>query len=389
MEEMECSLRNNDITEGCRESVAHGEASQYCKRDEDIDHVASQCGNQELPMQGIVSLQLARSDPRSLSNHSMLTTIEKSYASRTRANDLKSVEISLMMKKMQMKEVQLDLDSDSNFLERCKLSLGISRTSFKVEKFKTQVEETKHGELLKELVDFLVTGLIIMSFCLCCGVYTFSLDNLRELTKSCYPPEGSKSWWKPMASLNLGWQTLSCQVQVYSRIIFGGLIVCKRYSTAKIKQTIIILGQRRSNGITNDDDLQNPPDVTRKLSESACQSYEMNRQEEKWRLYITGMQRNISVVDDNKIGETRWSATEKLEKRSGRQRLNCRGAVVGNGETGDAQWSNEEREVYFVIMESGVLDGKYDDLLEQSFYMVGGIEEVIAKAEKFVRESAA
>ncbi|KAK1551865.1 hypothetical protein Q3G72_006197 [Acer saccharum] len=37
----------------------------------------------------------------------------------------------------------------------------------------------------------------------------------------------------------------------------------------------------------------------------------------------------------------------------------------------------------------GVLDGKYDDLSEQSFYMVGGIEEVIAKAEKIARESAA
>ncbi|KAL6175647.1 hypothetical protein ACLB2K_052286 [Fragaria x ananassa] len=36
----------------------------------------------------------------------------------------------------------------------------------------------------------------------------------------------------------------------------------------------------------------------------------------------------------------------------------------------------------------GVLDGKYDDLPEQSFYMVGGIEEVIAKAEKIAKENA-
>ena len=36
----------------------------------------------------------------------------------------------------------------------------------------------------------------------------------------------------------------------------------------------------------------------------------------------------------------------------------------------------------------GVLDGKYDDLAEQSFYMVGGIDEVIAKAEKIAKESA-
>jgi F-type H+-transporting ATPase subunit beta len=37
----------------------------------------------------------------------------------------------------------------------------------------------------------------------------------------------------------------------------------------------------------------------------------------------------------------------------------------------------------------GVLDGKYDDLPEQAFYMVGGIDEVIAKAEKIAKESAA
>ncbi|KAK4376380.1 hypothetical protein RND71_002676 [Anisodus tanguticus] len=37
----------------------------------------------------------------------------------------------------------------------------------------------------------------------------------------------------------------------------------------------------------------------------------------------------------------------------------------------------------------GVLDGKYDDLSEQSFYMVGGIDEVIAKAERIAKESAA
>ncbi len=29
----------------------------------------------------------------------------------------------------------------------------------------------------------------------------------------------------------------------------------------------------------------------------------------------------------------------------------------------------------------GVLDGKYDDIPEMAFYMVGGIDEVLAKAE--------
>ncbi|XP_058769460.1 ATP synthase subunit beta, mitochondrial-like [Vicia villosa] len=36
----------------------------------------------------------------------------------------------------------------------------------------------------------------------------------------------------------------------------------------------------------------------------------------------------------------------------------------------------------------GVLDGKYDALSEQAFYMVGGIEEVIAKGEKIAKENA-
>jgi F-type H+-transporting ATPase subunit beta len=34
-----------------------------------------------------------------------------------------------------------------------------------------------------------------------------------------------------------------------------------------------------------------------------------------------------------------------------------------------------------------ILDGKYDDLPESAFYMVGTIEEAIAKAEK-MKESA-
>lgn len=36
----------------------------------------------------------------------------------------------------------------------------------------------------------------------------------------------------------------------------------------------------------------------------------------------------------------------------------------------------------------GVLNGKYDDLPEQAFYMVGGIDEVIAKADKIAKENA-
>ena len=40
-----------------------------------------------------------------------------------------------------------------------------------------------------------------------------------------------------------------------------------------------------------------------------------------------------------------------------------------------------------IISFQGVLYGKYDDLPEQSFYMVGGIDEVTSKAEKITKES--
>merc|ERR1711915_965773 len=41
-----------------------------------------------------------------------------------------------------------------------------------------------------------------------------------------------------------------------------------------------------------------------------------------------------------------------------------------------------------IVSFQGVLDGKYDNLPEQSFYMVGGIDEVTAKAEKITKDSA-
>ena len=37
----------------------------------------------------------------------------------------------------------------------------------------------------------------------------------------------------------------------------------------------------------------------------------------------------------------------------------------------------------------GVLDGKYDDLPEMAFYMVGDINEVVVKADKLAAELAA
>lgn len=226
----DCSARNYDIADSCIKSVnCCFDTQRHVKTVEEVEDIASaDFRNQEPPQKKHTSSQIVVSNTRNyLSNNSVLSTIEKSVVEQTRANDLKSVEIGLIMKKLQLKETQLALNSDLNVLERCKLSLGISRTSFKAEKFKNQLEETRHSELLKTCADFLVAGLLIMSGCLGYGVYAFSYDNLHHVTRLCSATEVSKSWWipRPMASFNSGLQTLKCEVQVYSRMLFGVLMI--------------------------------------------------------------------------------------------------------------------------------------------------------------------
>lgn len=188
----DCSARSSDVIEDCRRSINGATGPQRrIKMVEEVEDIQSADSRiQERSLQGRISSQIVVSNMGNhLSNYSVLSTIEKSVVEQTRANDLKSVEIGLIMKKLRLKETQLALNSDLNLLERCKLSLGISRTSFKVEKFKNQLEETRHSELLRTCADFLVADLLIMSGCLCYGVYAFSYDNLRQLSRSCSASE--------------------------------------------------------------------------------------------------------------------------------------------------------------------------------------------------------
>ncbi|OAY33389.2 protein CPR-5 isoform X2 [Manihot esculenta] len=142
--------------------------------------------------------------------------IKKSVMEQARSNDLKTMEIGLTMKKLKLKEAQLALSFDSNHLERSKLAMGMSKASFKAEKFKNQVEDTKHAELLRNCLDCLVAGLFIMSISLLYGAYAFSYQRITDATASCNPSvEESKSWWlpRPVSSLNSGLHTLQCHVQ--------------------------------------------------------------------------------------------------------------------------------------------------------------------------------
>ncbi|MCL7042878.1 hypothetical protein MKW94_028077, partial [Papaver nudicaule] len=150
--------------------------------------------NRELILHRQIDQQLSFVSQKSLVSHcfgkdlSMLSTFEKSVEEQARSNDLKSYEIGLKMKQLQLKEAQLALSSDSNRLEKCKLSMGISKATFRTEKFKTQLEDTRHAELLKKCIDCLVAGLFLMSACLMYGAYVYSYQRITEFTASCMTP---------------------------------------------------------------------------------------------------------------------------------------------------------------------------------------------------------
>ncbi|KAG8642912.1 hypothetical protein MANES_12G141400v8 [Manihot esculenta] len=185
------------------------------------------CSNQELALNGLLNRQICvRSSLDSVINQS--STIEKYIMEEARSNDLKTLEIGLTMKKLKLKEAQLALSFDSNHLERSKIAMGMSKASFKAEKFKSQVEETKYAELLKNCIDCLVAGLFIMSACLLYGAYIFSYQRITDATASCNPSvQESKSWWYPkqFSTFNSGLHTLRCHVQVVSRMLFGMLLI--------------------------------------------------------------------------------------------------------------------------------------------------------------------
>lgn len=119
------------------------------------------------------------------SNQSILSTFEKSVMEQTRSNDLKAFEISLIRKKLELKESQLALSSYANMLDKIKISMGISKASFKEEKLRSQMLDTRHAEFLRRCIDLLVAGLIIMSGCLGYGTYIFSYQRITEATSAC------------------------------------------------------------------------------------------------------------------------------------------------------------------------------------------------------------
>ena len=123
----------------------------------------------------------------SVIDNPVISTFEKSIVEQSRSNDLKEIELGLTMRKLNLKETQLALNLDLNNLERSKLAMGVSKASFKAEKFKNQLEDTKHGELKKKCIDCLIAGLLLMSSSLLYGAYVYSYERIAEATESCTP----------------------------------------------------------------------------------------------------------------------------------------------------------------------------------------------------------
>nr|KYP69344.1 Protein CPR-5 [Cajanus cajan] len=136
-----------------------------------------------------------------------------------RSNELKTRELDLYMESLKLKEDALSAKHDSNNLNRSKLAMGESKASFKAEKFKTQLEDTRHGELKKKCIDCLITGLLIMSSSLLYGAYVYSYERITEATESCTPST------QAITSFNSRLNILWCQVQVMSRMAFGVLMI--------------------------------------------------------------------------------------------------------------------------------------------------------------------
>ncbi|KAG9451136.1 hypothetical protein H6P81_011101 [Aristolochia fimbriata] len=158
---------------------------------------------------------------------SILGTWEKSIMEQTRSNDLKAVEIALNMQRLRLKQSQLDVSFAANYLEKCKLAMGISKASFKEEKLKTQMQEKRFADLVKNCIDCLVAGLLIMSTCLCYGASIHSYELLKEVTESCsYAPKRS-AWWtpNPFGSFTASFHLIKCHIVVLSRIMFGLLMI--------------------------------------------------------------------------------------------------------------------------------------------------------------------
>ncbi|TVU36029.1 hypothetical protein EJB05_17939, partial [Eragrostis curvula] len=158
----------------------------------------------------------------------ILNAFERSLKEQARSNELKEFEIGLNMRKLQLKQSQLELSSYSHMLQKVKLSFGFEKAAFQGEKFKTQMQDTRHAQILRTLIDFLVSAVIIMSACFGYGTYIYSYQRITDVTAACsVASKGSKSWWMPntVSNFNSGLLFIRCHLIAATRMCFGIIMI--------------------------------------------------------------------------------------------------------------------------------------------------------------------
>uniref|UniRef100_A0ACD5XJJ3 Uncharacterized protein n=1 Tax=Avena sativa TaxID=4498 RepID=A0ACD5XJJ3_AVESA len=172
--------------------------------------------------------QSARSRSSHEADRCILNAFERSVKEQARSNELKEFEIGLSMRKLQLKHSQLTLSSYTHMLEKMKISLGFQKASFQAEKFKTQMQDTRDTQILRTLIDFLVSAVIIMSVFFAYGTYIYSYERITDVTSACsVASRGSKSWWVPssVSNFNSGLLFIRCHLIAATRMCFGIVMI--------------------------------------------------------------------------------------------------------------------------------------------------------------------
>uniref|UniRef100_A0A1J3ECE6 Protein CPR-5 n=1 Tax=Noccaea caerulescens TaxID=107243 RepID=A0A1J3ECE6_NOCCA len=158
------------------------------------------------------------------------TIAERSLEEQARANDLKTMEIGLTMRKLRLKETGLALSHESNNLEKSKIEMGVSKAAFRAEKYKTELEDTTKAEMVTKTMDWLVVSVFSTLITMLYGAYIFSQQRIMEATSICEPSEestSSSSWWVPkqVSSINTEFNMLICRLRVWVQSFFGVLMI--------------------------------------------------------------------------------------------------------------------------------------------------------------------
>ncbi|XP_062221866.1 protein CPR-5-like [Phragmites australis] len=223
----QCSYKYDNSVAEIKLSGANSQSQMHdVQKDAPLNSMNNQITLHAGTNQQLVHLPRSRSTPE-IDQH-ILNVFERSLNEQARSNELKELEIGLTMRKLQLRQSQLALSSYSHMLEKIKISMGFQKASFKEGKFKTQMEDIRHAEVLRKLIDMLLTAVVLMSVCFGYGTYIYSYQRITAVTAACAAASReSKSWWMPssVSSFNSSLLFFRCHLIATTRISFGILMI--------------------------------------------------------------------------------------------------------------------------------------------------------------------